>query len=365
MTIILNVLIKSLVYTFYRANLGFFLVVLYLAFFLMRGQDHIALASSIATSLPLTLFTILLWAIYWAKAMGFVHTAINIKKNSFMRQYVLYNKRTQLWLLFIVFAIIGLPALAYASFISTFNFTYNTYGLFALMLSFLLAVNTIASFYIMYRLRKPIREPSLGLWYRIISENFPLPFSLWYLRHLFTKEALSTFLTKSGSLTLLLGTNYLFKTDVYDWRLIGVGTLFSFLFNSMLIYDYFEFTTKNTWLNNLPRPTLSISISTLTTTVILFIPEIVFILFHFPNSLPLIDLAGLLLFDASFGYFILNSLLYKPILKEEYGKRIFYLMIIMIFSILYGVPLLITSLICIALGFGMMSKYYYLLSNRL
>ena len=360
----LKVLIRSLVRTFYMTNIGFFLVVLYFAFFLMRATEHIALATAIATSLSLTLLTLLLWTVYWVKAIGFIYKTLNTGAYLFLRKLALYSKVKQFLLLFVVLYIIGEPAWAYAVFISFFNFRHETYGLFMLMMTFLMAANTFAVFAIMYQLKRPIREPSLGLWHKFISKKFSLPYPLWYIRHLFIHEPMLAFLSKTGSLLLLSATFYLFETDVYDWRLLGVGTLFSFTINSMLIYNYYEFNIKNYWVCNLPRTHPQITFSTLITNAVLFLPETLFILFHLPQSVAFINWGGLLLFQTILSYFLFSSLFFKPIAKEYYGKRIFYLMVLLIFVLMYSSPLLIVNLILFAFGSWAMGNYYKLSTNN-
>jgi len=173
------------------------------------------------------------------------------------------------------------------------------------------------------------------------------------------------FLSKTGALLLLLGSFYLFKTDVYDWRLLGVGTLFSFLLNSMLIYNLYEFTITNYWINNLPRPGSTIIVSTLIALIILFIPEVVFIAFHFSDSIQFIDWLGLLVLGIALGCFLFTSLFFKPILKEAFGKRVFYLMVLMIFLILYSIPLIVISTLFLAFSFWVLANYYHYLSVEL
>ncbi len=354
----IKVLIRSLVHTFYKANIGFFLVVLYLAFFFMRAEEHIALASSVSTSLSLTLLTLLLWAVYWLKAIGFVYKTINTGTYSFIRQLPLYSKKKQFIWLFIVLYIIGEPAWAYAMFISFFNFKYETYWLFTLMMVFLVGVNIFATLAIMHILKHPIREKAIGLWHRFISKKLSLPYPLWYVRHLFVHEPMLAFLSKTGSLTLLLATFYLFETDVYDWRLLAVGSLFAFTINSMLIYNNYEFTIKNYWIYNLPRTYSQIIFATLITNIILFLPETLFILFHLPQNIAFIHWGGLLLFQTFLSYFLFSSLLFKPIAKEHYGKRIFYLMVLLIFVLMYNTPLLLINLILFAFGIWVLGNYY-------
>lgn len=355
---VLTILIKSLVRTFYEANVGFFLVVLYLAFGLMSGTEHVALATSIATSLPLTILTIILWFFYWVKGFGFVVNTINRPSYKFIRQISLIKKNRQFALLFCVFALIGAPVWGYAVFIAAFNITYQTFTLLALMIGFLLIANTVLSVIIMQSLAGSMKDPKLGLWHKYISKRITLPYNLWFIRHLFVKEPMLIFLSKAGSLIIILGSIYLFKTDIYDWRLIAIGSLFGLMINSMLIYQSFEFTVKNYWVFNLPLKGKQIVISTITSTLFLFIPEILLMLIKMPSEFSALNTLGLLLMNVSLAYFILGTLIITPIAKEDYGKRIFYMLIGMVFLIMFSIPLLIIEFLLALFGIYVFNKFY-------
>lgn len=354
----LKLLIRSLVRVYYQDNIGFFLVVLYLAFGVLRANEHIALATSIANSLTLTLLTIGLWSVYYLKSLGFIYKILNTKQYKFIRELLLYPKSKQFAWLFLVQLLIGLPAWGYAAFISLFNFQFGTYTNWLIMFGFLILANATITATTIYFLKKPTKEIQPGLWTRLISKNISLPYPIWYVRHLFVHEPMLAFLSKTGSLLLLLGSFYLYETDVYDWRLLAVGALFAFIINSILIYNYYEFNRKNYWTYNLPIPKPQIIISTLATLFILFIPEILLILINVPASINITDSVGLILFGVSIGYFLLNSLLLKPMLKENYGKRVFSLLVLMIFIIMYSIPLIIVDFILLALGAWILSRYY-------
>lgn len=354
----LKVLVRSLVRTYYEANIGFFLIVMYLAFGVMRANEHIALAGSISTSLLLTLLTLLLWCVYFLKIFGFIYKTINLGSYKFIRQLALQSFHYQFSRFFTITFSMAMPAWFYAFFISSFNFTYKTYWLFVLMIGFLIMLNTILTLILIQLLKKPIREVNLGFWYKHISKKIILPSSFWYIRYLFVHEPLFTFLTKAASIFLLSVSFYLFETDVYDWRLLAIGSLFSFIVNSMLIYNFYEFNVKNYWIFNLPRTQTNIIFNSLITTSILFIPEVTILLVRMPLSVELINKVGLILYLICLAYFVLSTLLLKPITKDQYGKRVFILLVIMIFIIMYSTPLYIVNLILIALGVWIKSNFY-------
>jgi len=361
----LRVLIRSLVRVFYETNLGFFLIVLYFAFGLMGGNEHVAFATSIATSLPLTLLTLFLWSIYYLKILGFLYKIINQNSYTFIRQLSLHSLNKQfIWLFSIVFQM-GMPAWAYAFFIANFNFTYHTYGLFILIIGFLIVINTLIVVIVIKLLKKPTREASLGFWHTHISKKISLPYSLWYIRHLFVHEPLLAFFTKASSLFLLSFSFYLFETDMYDWRLLAIGALFAFIANSMLIYNNYEFNAKNYWVFNLPRTRTSIISNSLITTSLLFVPEVIIILVRMPSIIALSDKTGLLLIQICLACFLLSTLLIRPVPKEDYGKRVFYVLIGMIFLIMYSISLITINLILLGISVYILTRYYnYILNKR-
>ena len=360
----LRVLIRSFVRVFYETNIGFFLIVMYLAFGVMGGNEHIALATSIATSLPLTLLTLLLWSVYFLKVFGFIYKTINQNEYKFIRQISLHSINTQfIWLFSLVF-LMGMPAWAYAFFIANFNFSHHTYWLFILMIGFLIVINTLIVVVTIQRLKQPMRESKVGLWHTYISKKIRLPYSLWYIRHLFVHEPLLAFFTKASSLFVLSISFYLFETDMYDWRLLAIGALFAFITNSMLIYNYYEFNSKNYWIFNLPRTQTSIISNSLLTTSFLFVPEVIIFLVQMPSIITLPNQSGLLLMEICLAYFLLSTLLIKPIIKDLYGKRVFFLFVAMVLIIMYSTPLYIINLILITLGIWITSNFYKLIISQ-
>ena len=357
----LKTLIRTLVRTYYEASVGFFLVVIFIAFVLMRSNEHIALATSIANSISLTLSTLVLWSIYYLKAYVFMYRILNKKSFLFIRHLVFEPYTTQFLWLFLINLMIGMPAWAYAGFISIFNFNYGTWLNFSVMMGFLLALNATISFQVLNLLKHPIKELKLGLWTKYASTHLTISYPFWYIRHLFIHEPMLLFLSKIGSLLVLIGSYHLFETDIYDWRLLGVGILFSFMLNSMLVYNYHEFNIKNHWILNLPIKQSKIISSSLITTSILFIPEIITILFRHPQRISYIEELGLITFSFSLAYFLKSSLLWKPIVVEDYGKRLFSLMIIFLFIIMYSIPLILVNLVLIGASVFIMTHYYKLL----
>jgi hypothetical protein len=358
----LNILIRSLVKTYYQANLGFFFIVLYVAFGLMRSIEHITLAKSIATSLPLTSLTLLGWSIYYLKGVGFIYKNLNKKAFRFLREFAIHQKSKQFYGLFIVHLCMGIPVWLYAAFISIFNFQLGTISNFALMLIFLVSINSFTTLMVIYHLKRPVKEIQPGYWYKFISTKINLSYPFWYIRHLFVHEPMLGLLSKLGSLLILLGTFYLFNTDGYDWRLLAVGVLFSFIINSMLIYNYYEFNKKNYWIYNLPLKTSIVALSTLLTITLLFIPELVLICTRLPISITSQDSIGILVLSVSLAYFLLGALSLKPISKDKYGIRVFYGMVIILFIIMYSVPPILLNIVLLGSGILMLKGHYRLIN---
>lgn len=356
----IKILLRSIVRTFYTSNIGFFLVVFYLAFGLMRSTEHIAIASSISTSWPLTLLTIFLWLLYGVKANSFVWKSLQGKSYRILRDLALYHPNMQWLSLNLVYFSILAPAWLYGLFIGYFNLQYTTYDLLFVMIGFLVLLTLMSTFFTVYIIKKPVWEKQIGLWYRWIGKRFALPYAVWYIRNLFVNDPIATFLAKLGSLVLLVATFYLYSTDTYDWRLLGIGTLFAFTFNIMLLYGWYDFMTRNSWINNVPRQKSNIVLSATITFVILFTPEIILITANSFPMMSLINIFGLSLFMVAFALFWIGLLIQFPMSKEDYGKRVFYLTLVMVVVIMFGVPVWLIDTLFILIGSWGISGLYRL-----
>lgn len=345
-----KLLVRSLVRTYYESNVGFFLVVLYLAFGLMRSTEHIAIATSIATSWTLTLITLALWLLYGLKTTGYIYKTLQAKSYRVLRELALYRPQYQWKSLSIVHLTVLAPAWLYGIFIAYFSWQYGAYDRLVVMILFWVLLTITSTWLIIYTMKYPVWEKTLGIWHLWVGKRFALPHSLWYIRYIFVNEPLATFLAKVGSLLMLTGTFYLYGTDTYDWRLPAIGSLFAFAFNSMLVYGLFYFQAKNEWIIALPRKRIQLILSALGTLVFLFIPEMGIILGNaFVRTSPFIAFK-LSAFVVALAFFWLGTLIRFPITREDYGKRIFYLSLLMVLVVMYSTPLLLINLLLFAIG---------------
>ena len=355
---LIQLLTRSLVRTYYEANVGFFLVVLYLAFGLLRSTEHIVMANAIANSWPLTLLTSALWAVYGLKTIGFIYHMIQTKAYRVVRDLAFYPANQQWVSLTAVHFMLLFPVWAYGLFISYFAIVQVHFAHVVTLLLFLTILTIGSAGFTIQMLKQPTHESKPGLWHRWISHRWALPKFLWYVRHVFVHEALPTFFAKIGSLVLLAGSIHLYQTDTYDWRLLGVGTLFAFGFNTMLVYGHYAFNQQNEWEFNIPFQKTQLVLSSFGTWVILFIPEMVVIIFNTWNLTSVVNLFNLCLFMVALAFFWTGLLTRFTMSREAYGKRSFYLVLVLVVVIMFAVPLAVTNGVLLALGsWGLLGIY--------
>lgn len=360
---LIQILMRSLVRTYYEANVGFFLVVLYLAFGLLRTTEHIALATAISTSWPLTLLTLALWAVYALKTNAFVFKIFQIKPYRVVRDLAFYPSQAQWIGLSTVHFMLLLPAWAYGLFISYFAIVQVHYAHLVTLVLFLTVLTLSSVVFTIQLIKKPAYETKPGLWHLWISQRWVLPRYLWYVRYVFIHEPLPAFLAKLGSLVILAGSFYLYQTDTYDWRLLGVGTVFAYAFNTMLVYGHYAFNQHNSWTLNIPLQRTQILLSSFETWVVLFIPEMVVLFFNAWGFIPIINLFSLCLFMVALAFFWTGLLTRFAISREDYGKQSFYLVLVLVVMIMYAVPLMLTSVILMTIGIWSLSAVYLLKAN--
>src|SRR5690606_23256901 len=109
-----SVVVKTLSTPFYRANAAFFMVAIYVAFGLMRGSDHIAIAQMIAVSMPLSAFALLLLSAYVLKTFLFIRNQLIHPSYRVIREAALFQPKEMWTFLAVAQFTVNLPVLFYA-----------------------------------------------------------------------------------------------------------------------------------------------------------------------------------------------------------------------------------------------------------
>ena len=250
-------LIRTLVATFYQLYAGYFLLLFYFAFGIMRTGDHIALAHLVAQNTFTVLLMLLFFGIYLLLSYRFVITELKQPYHAFLLDLVLYPVQKQwIWLLSCKL-MLNLPVLLYATFVIQYSPATLWYHYILLTAFFMIAVVLPVRRYLIY-LNHP-SEAAGGSKSHLtrIFDKLRKPVSTWFLLEMINQRPLFFLLAKVISLAILFLFEAWFKSDVYDWRLPALGILIAFSTGLMLVDQYHQFKSEIYWWHQVPVPTLS------------------------------------------------------------------------------------------------------------
>jgi hypothetical protein len=355
---------RSLAVPFYEANAVFFMIVVYFAFGILSAREHIAIAASIAVSLPVTLLVMLLWTFYILKAFLSIKNTLRKPEFRFMHMAALFSPFRR----FIFFAtaqlIVNLPVIAYALFILYYQILLGQLLNLIIIIVYLQLTIYIPALLYVKLLKKPYSESGHNRVQRFINKGMVKPYYLWFLFHLGVNKPGMVFLSKLLSLGIIMAFYLYYGTGEYDWRVLGLGTLFGFSGNLGLVFQYHQFEHQSLMhFRNIPIPVTMRMVFSATALFLLLVPELLLAFRFFPDDQPIMVYLILMLF----GYSLCLMLLQIPLLKmweqESLIKFHFFGFLTLFIYILYGfslVPLaLLMSMIFVVIG----SNYYRLVTR--
>jgi hypothetical protein len=339
------VLSKVFVTQYYRLNVGFFLLIITLAFGFMSGVEHRALAEFFTSSPILALIPVAIWIIYALKVISFNKQQLQLDQNRFVRELTFLSDRTQYSALFTAGFGQFFPAVLYALFIMLVGIQNERYLESSIIAASQFLLLGLVTFFLKTKLQKLDNEIKISGVKKFFDEQFQKPLLQFYVEHLSRKQPLAFVSTKIFSGALLLGVTELYRHDTYDVRLIAMGVTFAFAANFTLLTHLHRFENQEfNLLRNLP---LSIAKRIVTYTLVMVTicaPECIVILKNFPAQLAFSHVIGLLLFSFS-TMLLLYALLFLKIKPDNVSRAIFSVMIIWILLILFSLPI-----ICIAIA---------------
>src|SRR6187402_2750015 len=141
-----------------------------------------------------------------------------------------------------------------------------------MIIASLLALLFLGSFALSHAFHHPNQEKTVGVFTKYLNVSITKPFSIFFPEWIARREPLMLFGTKVFACLILLGVTQLYKTDVYDLRLLGLGIVIAFSAQVVLVYEVHRFDNFHFPLNrNLPIPFARRLFYFLSTLVILII----------------------------------------------------------------------------------------------
>lgn len=247
-----KVLVRTLVKEFYRANTGFFLVVLGLGFGFLKTPQHIDLASFLAFTPFYYLVVLGFWMFYTVKTVSFVFTVKRLPNSNWLSYLVLLNPFKRLKLVLYVQTLLLLPILGYGLFMSAIALQLSQWTSVALVISGNLILLFTSAHIVERRLTSPV-DTKLQIGFRSYVNNLPKPFPMLFVHHLLNRQSVLLLGTKTASLIILVGFIRIFEMEGADLRLLNLGLLLSAAVNAAFCFHYHQYQQKELALyHNLP-----------------------------------------------------------------------------------------------------------------
>lgn len=333
---VFKILNRCIVVEFYKQNAAFFGFLFLVLFGFIKGSEHIVIGSFLVANPSTLFFLYLLWIGYAIKVVLFVIPILNKKENQFLNAFFLLPLRSKIKAISFISISLLLPSIAYTAFLITLAIPHAfCWSIGSLIISISILLFSL-SFLLLKKLNSLPHEKSF-VQIRFLNKAAK-PSYLFFIEHLIRNDFVLFLLSKAYSCLVIIGASELYRTDQFDIRLISTGVLLAFVGNVAILHKYVWFYFyKLRFAKNLPESFLKIVSSQFLTFLILLIPEIVVLIRYFPLTPTLFDVSGILAFGFSIISLIYGLLILKQIELSDFVIRIFWLVVITTFFILFSI----------------------------
>lgn len=269
---------KSFVIPFYKAFLGFFILVLLITCVFMEFRQHLLIAERIVENNFAYLGLVGFVLIFSLFQIRFQLLLMNDSRYLIFHLLAFLDKKK------FILVYLGIWTKTHALLLCySFFFTYVSFNLGRIEKAFLLVLLLfgvfVLDFMLLYfKVQKPIPE-------RTISKSilFPkIPFSIWFLKQLSKNRPFLLLGVKLVSLLLLSGFLISYQSGGYDWRWVAFGLLNSSFLHYPVWLEKVRFEQEELgWFLGLPRNLLAKILANFISLGILLIPEILLILLRY------------------------------------------------------------------------------------
>jgi hypothetical protein len=353
-------LVKIWVKSFYRQYAGLFFVVLLILFGFMRGNEHLAIAQFLVGSFENLVYLVFLFLPYGLLLKSFNSRFLLSKENRVVFDLVQIPVISRFMLVAYVIILNTIPLLLYLGFLMVVAVTNGIPFRTLTLLSLALFLILILAIPVYYRLIFP-DEKRYGSRFAV-----PLPtwikysFFLLSMKDLFLNRTISVFLSKVLSFMMLFITTIMIPTIDEYTRFISVAGYLTFTCNVFLAWEIHSFIQmKMSFIRNLPVRVSVFWVKSFLITVIFTLPEALFIFRNFHQFLSLAGLIAIVLNGISF-LMLINALLLVPgFFHKGFISRLFWLVLVIVFLLLFDAPALLISVFLSGLSFLIYKHYFY------
>lgn len=333
-----KILVKTLVKPFYQANAGFFLITVGLLFGFLKTPQHIDIATALAYSPTYYVIPFGLFILYALKTLQFCYTAQRLKSNQFLGWLVLLKPAKRVPLVTLIQTQLLVPVLAYSGLLLATAIQHQLWSSAAIVVGMNLMLILTTAHFLNKRLTTAV-DPSLISGFRLWTSKLPKPFSMLFIHHLFTRQAMLLLGTKAISIGVIAGAVLIFQMEGTDYRLLTLGLLLSGGINAALSFHYHLFEQKGmSVFKNLPISVHSWFGRFTLSYLLLMIPETIVFWGNTIMDVPLDIIIGSTLLPVALLSFYQSVLYLKSVTMDHFIKFPFFTTAILFFVILGYVP---------------------------
>jgi hypothetical protein len=351
-----TVLLRAIVKEFYKANSGFFLVVLGLGFGFLKTAQHVDLASVLAFKPVFYLIPFGLWLLYTTKTVIFLFTIKRLPENTWLTYLDLLSPSQRRAVVLYVQALLLAPILAYGGFLAYQAFQLEQWFSVIIVIAGNMVLLALSTFIIDRKLVSPTDpkvQNSLSSWTGWLPKTFPMLF----IHQLFNRQAFLLFGIKAASMIIVIGAIQIYEMESVDLRLLSLGFLLSAAVNAVLCFHYHEFIQQRLLLfANLPISSKRKFIDFGITYFILMLPELLILFGNLGSSVAIVFLLKAALLPYSLLVFYHYLFYWKRLVMEGFTQYIFFGTAILFFVILAHVDL--TVIAAVLLGFSYLTSVF-------
>jgi len=356
MTPILKVLVRTLTVEFYKQNAAFFGLIFLILFGFIKAGEHLAIGAFLVANPSSLIFLYLLCIAYGFKIMLFVNAALLKKQNRFLQIFSLFPVSEKIKSIVGATLLFLFPVIAYACFLLAIAFSYGFYMAVLSINAFLVFIVAILSLALYYKLINLNREKHT-FQFRLFRKR-ALPRWYFFIAYLLRFDPVLLILSKIYACLIIIGASALYDTDQFDLRVLSTGVLLSFVGNTAILHKYIWFTYHKMRYNlNLPESFLSYLLIQFVTFALLLSPEFIVLGRYYPLQPQILDLLGIFLFGFGISLLIFALQLLKQLELSDFMIKVFWLIVISTFLILFSIHPLIMALMYIFIALTI--SYFY------
>lgn len=355
-----RIIFKTWVFGFYKIYAGF-LFVLFLFFFgFLKGQEHLAIAQFLIYDIKNLIYPALANVLYGILLLFYGEHFLLNPKNRFLSDLIYLPGQKRLKLIWLGIHWLLLPVTIYDIFLFLVALLSGRMISAFLVFIFFIFLSMVLAFLFNRRLLRPVEKIYGFKWKISVILGGKWSITGFMIKHLILYRSFPFLLTKILTfLSLYLFTILIPTVDFLD-RFLGIGVFVAVLSNGLIPYEMFHFSLrKMTLLRNLPIRRSLIFLQAWLTTLILLLPEIIYI---FKNYLDFASPSFLiihLLAAVSLLIFLFSCLLILSIDQEKFTIGIFLVMVIAVFYILFDLSVIFLLIIQLFTSYYLFYHYFY------